>query len=240
MTTALQLKDSIMKRIILALLVASSFSAVAGTNWSDLDGRYVNESDYAKDQQKQARQNDVFTGKVEATNQRIDEDRGRITNLENAPKPKDGKDGTNGIDGTNGSDGHNGIDGQNGNDGKEGSAGAAGSNGYNGLDGRNGRDFDPAFVNHANKQFSDLSTRIDDNKKKADAGSASAMAAAGVPQVLYNQDFAVGAAIGGYESEQAIAVGFSARASDNVTIKSTVAADTQQGFGYNAGVAIGW
>lgn len=193
----------------------------------------------------------------------------RIGALENAPKPKDGvdgkdgKDGINGKDGVDGKDGVNGVDGVNGRDGVDGApgkdgakgdtgpTGAAGNNGAdgrNGTDGTNGKDADMAVVNaqinaatqHSNQQFASLKQQIDDNHKKANAGSASAMAAAGVPQVTGNQTFTLGAAVGGYESENAVAVGASYRASESVTLKATVAADTQQGFGYNAGIAIGW
>lgn len=193
----------------------------------------------------------------------------RITDLENRPAPKDGKDGrdgTNGIDGKDGINGKDGVDGKNGTDGingvngrdgvdgakgdtgATGSAGSNGTDGRNGTDGANGKDADMAAVNaqinaatqHSNQQFASLKQQIDDNHKKANAGSASAMAAAGVPQVTGNQTFTLGAAIGGYESENAIAVGASYRTSESVTLKATVAADTQQGFGYNAGIAIGW
>lgn len=164
---------------------------------------------------------------------------------------KDGVDGKNGTDGANGRDGVDGApgkDGAKGDTGATGSAGTNGTDGRNGTDGANGKDADMTSVNaqinaatqHSNQQFASLKQQIDDNHKKANAGSASAMAAAGVPQVTGNQTFTLGAAVGGYESENAIAVGASYRASESVTLKATVAADTQQGFGYNAGIAIGW
>lgn len=160
----------------------------------------------------------------------------------------DGKNGTDGINGVDGANGRDGVDGAPGKDGAKGDTGATGSDGRNGTDGTNGKDADMAAVNaqinaatqHSNQQFASLKQQIDDNHKKANAGSASAMAAAGVPQVTGNQTFTLGAAVGGYESENAIAVGASYRASESVTLKATVAADTQQGFGYNAGIAIGW
>lgn len=91
-----------------------------------------------------------------------------------------------------------------------------------------------------NSRFADIDKRIDDNRKKANAGTSTALAAAGIPQVLESQDFALGAAVGGYESEQAVAVGFSARVSQSVVVKAAVGTDTQHGVGYNAGVSIGW
>ena len=161
---------------------------------------------------------------------------------------KDGVDGKNGTDGINGVNGRDGVDGAKGDTGATGASGIKGADGRNGTDGANGKDADMTSVNaqinaatqHSNQQFASLKQQIDDNHKKANAGSASAMAAAGVPQVTGNQTFTLGAAVGGYESENAIAVGASYRASESVTLKATVAADTQQGFGYNAGIAIGW
>lgn len=88
--------------------------------------------------------------------------------------------------------------------------------------------------------FRDLKNQIDGNRKKANAGTSTALAAAGIPQVTGDQNFALGAATGGYEGEQALAVGFSARVSSNVTVKAAVGTDSQHGVGYNAGVAIGW
>lgn len=156
----------------------------------------------------------------------------------------DGQSGTNGVDGKDGAKGDAGAQGEQGNAGIQGQAGTNGNAGADGKAGANGKDADMSIVNAAiqrsNKQFSDLSKQVDDNKKKANAGASSAMAAAGIPQVLADQTFAVGAAVGGYEGEQALAVGFSARASQNVVIKAAVAADSQSGFGYNVGTSIGW
>lgn len=92
----------------------------------------------------------------------------------------------------------------------------------------------------SNQNFADLDKKIDANRHKANAGTANALAATGIPQVMADQTFAVGAATGGYEGEQALAVGFSARASQNVTVKASVGTDSQHGFGYAAGFTVGW
>lgn len=262
-----------MKRTILVIAItlttASAFAAPTGSAYDRIqDERMSGQWSEIKDHRI----------KIDTLVQVADDHETRITDLENRPAPKDGKDGrdgTNGIDGKdgqsgldgkdgingkdgvdgkNGTDGINGVDGAPGKDGAKGDTGATGAAGINGADGRNGtdgangKDADMAAVNaqinaatqHSNQQFASLKQQIDDNHKKANAGSASAMAAAGVPQVTGNQTFTLGAAVGGYESENAIAVGASYRASESVTLKATVAADTQQGFGYNAGIAIGW
>lgn len=88
--------------------------------------------------------------------------------------------------------------------------------------------------------LSNTNKRIDKVKDNANAGTATALAAAGIPQVAGEQRFSLGAAVGGYESEQAIAVGFSSRVSEKVVIKASVATDSQHGVGYNVGTSIGW
>ena len=89
-------------------------------------------------------------------------------------------------------------------------------------------------------KFNDLKNQVDQNRKHAAAGTSSAMAMANIPQVLQGQTFAVGAGIGGYDGENGVAVGFSARVSESVVVKATVSDDSQQNFGYGAGVSVGW
>lgn len=91
-----------------------------------------------------------------------------------------------------------------------------------------------------NKAFSDMKGRIDRVEKRANAGASAALSAAAIPQVTEYQTFALGAGVGGYEGESALAVGFSSRVSSAVVIKAAVTTDSQHGFGYNAGVSVGW
>lgn len=88
--------------------------------------------------------------------------------------------------------------------------------------------------------FSDLKRQIDDNRKDANAGIAGVSAMANIPQVTSNQDFSVGAGVGFRGDEQALAVGFSGRVTENVVTKVAVASDTQNGWTVGAGVAVGW
>ncbi|MGL4031312.1 YadA C-terminal domain-containing protein [Hafnia paralvei] len=83
-------------------------------------------------------------------------------------------------------------------------------------------------------------SRINENKKQASAGISAAFAQANIPQVTDSQQFAVGAGVGGYDSENAIAVGASFHATQNTIVKMTVSDDTQNNFGYGAGVSVGW
>lgn len=88
--------------------------------------------------------------------------------------------------------------------------------------------------------FKDLKRQIDDNKKSADAGIAGVAAMAAIPQVLESQTFNVGAGVGSRSDQQALAVGFSARASQSTVVKVAVAADTNSQWTAGAGIAVGW
>lgn len=91
-----------------------------------------------------------------------------------------------------------------------------------------------------NRAFADMKGRIDRVEERANAGASAALAAASIPQVTEYQRFAVGAGVGGYEGESALAVGFSSRLSSAVVVKASVTTDSQHGFGYGAGLSVGW
>ncbi|MGU3485346.1 YadA C-terminal domain-containing protein [Enterobacter bugandensis] len=90
-----------------------------------------------------------------------------------------------------------------------------------------------------NNKFSDLNKRIDKNAKKASAGIAGVAAMANIPQVIQGQTFSVGAGAGNTEGESAVALGFSARATENIVVKSAISTDTQHNFVMGAGVSYG-
>ena len=94
--------------------------------------------------------------------------------------------------------------------------------------------------NQVNGNFRDLRRQIDDNKDRADAGIAGVAAMANIPQVTDSQTFSVGAGVGTRSDEGAMAVGFSARASDHVVLKASVAGDTEQTWTVGGGVSYGW
>ena len=91
-----------------------------------------------------------------------------------------------------------------------------------------------------NRAFADMKGRIDRVEKRANAGASAALSAASIPQVTEYQRFAVGAGVGGYEGESALAVGFSSRLSSAVVLKASLTTDSQHGFGYGAGLSLGW
>ncbi len=144
---------------------------------------------------------------------------------------------------------------------KDGVAGKDGVNGKDGKDGLAGKDgvagITTTVIQHAelNNRATAANTqrldsveshqkaqdkRISDNDKKASAGISSAFAMSNIPQVTDSQQFAVGAGVGGYDSEAALAVGASFHAGERTIVKMTVSDDTDNNFGYGAGVSVGW
>lgn len=95
-------------------------------------------------------------------------------------------------------------------------------------------------INGNGSAFEDLKNKVDDNRKRASAGIAGVAAMANIPQVIQGQTFAVGAGVGTTDSESALAVGFSARATEHVVVKASVSDNTQQNFVVGAGASYGW
>ena len=87
-----------------------------------------------------------------------------------------------------------------------------------------------------------LEQRQDDDRKHASAGVAGVAAMANIPQVSQYRDFSVGAGVGSYDSEQALAVGASARFGDKgqVVTKASVSMTTQDDFVVGVGLAYEW
>lgn len=64
-------------------------------------------------------------------------------------------------------------------------------------------------------------------------------AMANIPEVNSHQTFSVGVGVGGFDGQQAVAVGASARVNDNLTVKASVAANNEEVV-WGAGAAFGW
>jgi|GEM_PF-5457114 len=65
-------------------------------------------------------------------------------------------------------------------------------------------------------------------------------AMANIPPVTSYQNFSIGAGVGNTDGESAVAVGFSARASQSVVVKASVSNDTQRNFVVGGGISYGW
>ncbi|MCX8980099.1 YadA-like family protein [Citrobacter portucalensis] len=93
---------------------------------------------------------------------------------------------------------------------------------------------------NTNANFSDLKKEVDSNRHRASAAISGVAAMANIPQVIESQTFNVGAGVGTTDGESAVAVGFSARATEHVVVKASVSTDTQHNFVVGGGVSYGW
>lgn len=97
-----------------------------------------------------------------------------------------------------------------------------------------------ALENENNNNFQNLKNDVDNNRKRAAVGVASVAAMSNIPQVTDSQTFAIGAGVGEYDSQGAIAVGFSARVTERVVTKASVGAGSYGCATVGAGVSYGW
>ncbi|HFT0375420.1 TPA: YadA-like family protein [Enterobacter mori] len=182
---------------------------------------------------------------------------------------KDGADGKNGIDGKAGKDGVNGSNGSNGSNGKEGKNGVNGKDGANGVTTIiTKKEVDTKTINlvkslntqttaqakdlkaaqqvfaqaqsSSNAQFKNLKDEVDDNKKEARGGVASAVAIASMPQVEKDQAMMFSAGVGSFKNEQAISVGASFHAGEHTVIKAGISDSTNNDLAMGAGIGIGF
>ncbi|MBO4150441.1 YadA C-terminal domain-containing protein [Enterobacter ludwigii] len=190
-------------------------------------------------------------------NQNIQQD-GRLSALENAPKPKDGVDGAKGDKGDTGATGANGKDGKDGANGvtttitqvdtatqaKVAANTAAISSTSNQAAGvaQDLQDAKKVFSQqqaNTNAQFKSLRDEVDSNKKEARSGAASAIAIASMPQVEAGQNVMFSAGVGSFKDEQAVSVGASFHAGA-ATVKTGVSTSTNNDFALGAGVGFGF
>lgn len=147
--------------------------------------------------------------------------------------------------------GEKGDSGADGKKGETGLTGAAGLNGVDGLNGKNGKDADMSAVNansksikaleqSTNKRFASLQKQVDRNRDHASAGISGVAAMANIPQVSQGSAFSVGAGVGAYDGESALAVGVSARFNENVVTKASVAMTSESDAVLGAGVSYEW
>lgn len=182
---------------------------------------------------------------------------------------KDGADGKNGIDGKAGKDGVDGKKGFNGKDGKNGLNGKDGVNGKNGVtttitkkevdtktfnlvkslntqttaqakDLKAAQQVFAQAQSSSNAQFKNLKDEVDDNKKEARGGVASAVAIASMPQVEKDQAMMFSAGVGSFKNEQAISVGASFHAGEHTVIKAGISDSTNNDLAMGAGIGIGF
>lgn len=82
--------------------------------------------------------------------------------------------------------------------------------------------------NYTNEKFNALKKTINNNRKKASAGTAGVAAMANIPALSGNADYSVGMGIGHYDGQQSLSAGFTGRVNQNVVTKFSVSS-TQTG-----------
>ncbi|ENH8184497.1 YadA-like family protein, partial [Salmonella enterica subsp. enterica] len=100
-------------------------------------------------------------------------------------------------------------------------------------------DYTNSQINSVNGRIDNLDSKVDDNRKKASAGIAGAMAMSSIPQNL-SYDFNFGMGVANFDSEQAISAGGYYRVNERTTVSLKTSFDTQNNLGAAAGVSYGW
>lgn len=96
------------------------------------------------------------------------------------------------------------------------------------------------LASQTNARYNYLDNRIDKVEEVANAGVASVAALAAIPAPAYGKRFSVGAGLGNYSSESAVAVGFRAALTESTSIAAGVSRNTASKTAANIGVGYSW
>ncbi|MDX1725770.1 MAG: YadA-like family protein [Pseudomonas sp.] len=91
-----------------------------------------------------------------------------------------------------------------------------------------------------NARFNYMDGRIDKVEEVANAGIASVAALAAIPSPAHGKRFSVGAGLGNYSSESAVAVGFRAAITESTSVTAGVSRNTASKTAANLGVGYSW
>lgn len=96
------------------------------------------------------------------------------------------------------------------------------------------------FSRQVDARFNALGERIDDVAERAYGGIASVAALAAIPSPAAGKRFSVGAGLGNYSSESAVAVGFRAALTESTSVTAGVSRNTASKTVTNLGVGYSW
>jgi len=97
-----------------------------------------------------------------------------------------------------------------------------------------------AFADQIDTRFDAMDRRIDQVEERAYAGIASVAALAAIPAPAHGKRFSVGAGLGNYSSESAVAVGFRAAITESTSVTAGVSRNTASKTAANLGVGYSW
>ncbi|MCQ4279121.1 YadA-like family protein [Pseudomonas stutzeri] len=96
------------------------------------------------------------------------------------------------------------------------------------------------LANQTNARFDYMENRIDRVEEVANAGVASVAALAAIPAPAHGKRFSVGAGLGSYSSESAVAVGFRAAITESTSVTAGLSRNTASKTAANLGVGYSW
>ena len=96
------------------------------------------------------------------------------------------------------------------------------------------------LASQTNARFNAVDRRIDKVEEVANAGVASVAALAAIPAPAYGKRFSVGAGLGNYSSESAVAVGFRAAITESTSVTAGMSRNTASKTAANLGVGYSW
>ncbi|MBK3866903.1 hypothetical protein GFL09_04245 [Pseudomonas stutzeri] len=96
------------------------------------------------------------------------------------------------------------------------------------------------FSNRVDARFNALDERIDEIAERAYGGVASVAALAAIPAPAPGKRFTVGAGLGSYSSESAVAIGFRAAVTESTSVTAGVSRNTASKTAASVGVGYSW
>lgn len=97
-----------------------------------------------------------------------------------------------------------------------------------------------SFASDVDSRFSAVDRRIDKVEERAYGGIASVAALAAIPAPAAGKRFSVGAGVGNYSSESAVAIGIRAAITESTSVTAGVSTNTASKTAANMGVGYSW
>ena len=97
-----------------------------------------------------------------------------------------------------------------------------------------------SFANEVDSRFNAVDRRIDKVEERAYAGVASVAALSAIPAPAPGKRFSIGAGLGNYSSESAVAIGIRAALTESTSVTAGISTNTASKAAANMGVGYSW